>query len=136
MRIRHTAATIAVAALALTACSAETSSDTASSKSSAAKTPAYKVVQQDTSGNQRQVVVEVGTTKDLRAVFDAVAKTLKDEAGYFIDINCSTGGTKDVDNRLANGKLARGNMGAASTGLDEDGTEFSTNKGRSCPDKG
>lgn len=139
MRIRHTAAaTIVITALALTGCNADTGDDKASSKSSSpaakAKTPAYKIVEQETSGNTRQVVIEVDTTKDLKAVFTAVTKTLKDEAGYFIDINCSTGGTKTVDNRLATGKLARGNMGAAATGLDEDDSEFSTNKGRTCPD--
>ena len=100
-----------------------------------AKAPAYEVVQQDDSGNMRNVVVEVDSTKDLRAVFDAITEDLTDEAGYFVEINCSTGGTKDVDNRLANGRYAVGNMGQAATGLDEGGSEFSTHKGRSCPDK-
>ncbi|MFM9675786.1 hypothetical protein [Streptomyces brasiliscabiei] len=68
-------------------------------------------------------------------MFNAVAEDLTDEAGYYVMINCSTGGTTDVDNRLANGQKAVGNMGAATTGLEEGGTEFSTNKGRSCPDK-
>ena len=100
-----------------------------------AKAPAYKVVQQDTSGNTRNVTVEVATTKNLRAVFDAVTNDLDDEAGYWVVINCSTGGTKSVDNRLANGKYAVGRMGAAATGLDDGDSEFSTNKGRSCPSK-
>lgn len=141
MRIRHLAAATAITALALTACTSssdDTSDKTASSKSSSpaakAKTPAYKIVEQETSGNTRQVVVEVDSLTGLKAVFTAVTKKLTDEAGYFIDINCSTGGTKTVDNRLATGKLARGNMGAAATGLDEDDSEFSTNKGRTCPD--
>ncbi|MDX3068241.1 hypothetical protein PV518_39820 [Streptomyces sp. ND04-05B] len=100
-----------------------------------AKAPAYEVVQQEKHGNKRTVVVEVDTTKNLRAVFDAVTEKLTDEAGYYVMINCSTGGTKDLDNRLANGQKAVGNMGAATTGLEEGGTEFSTNEGRSCPDK-
>jgi len=98
-----------------------------------AKEPAYKVVQQDDSGNTRSVTVEVDSTKSLRSVFNAVTKDLDDEAGYWVQINCSTGGTKDVDNRLANGKYAVGRTGAATTGLKDGGTEFSTNAGRTCP---
>jgi ABC-type oligopeptide transport system substrate-binding subunit len=123
-----TAALLAAAALTLTACSSSSDEDSTPA-------PAYKVVQQDNSGNQRQVTVEVDTTKDLRAVFDDVTDSLTDEAGYFISINCSSGGTGTSDNRLANGKYAVGNIGAAATGLDEGGSEFSTNKGRSCPAK-
>ncbi|WP_432135857.1 hypothetical protein [Streptomyces sp. bgisy154] len=95
--------------------------------------PPYEVVQQDTNGNKRTIVVEVNTTKDLRSVFDAVTTGLKDEAGYYIMINCSTGGTKSVDNRLANGQYAIGRLGEATTGLNDGDTEFSTNKGRTCP---
>jgi len=102
----------------------------------AAKPPAYTVVKQDDSGNQRQVVVEVTTTNGLRAVFDAVTDDLKQEAGYYVQINCSTGGTAKVDNRLANGRYAVGHMGSVVTGMDEGDTEFSTNEGRSCPAKG
>ncbi|MEU0853779.1 hypothetical protein ABZ387_38640 [Streptomyces flaveolus] len=98
-----------------------------------AEPPAYTVVNQDDSGNKRQVVVEVDSTEDLKAVFDAVTKSLSDEAGYSIQINCSTGGTESVDNRLANGQYAVGRMGAVTTGLDEGGTEFSTNDDRTCP---
>jgi ABC-type oligopeptide transport system substrate-binding subunit len=128
MRIRHTIAAVTITALALAACSSNDSS-------SEQPAPDYKVVEQDDSGNQRQITVEVNTTKNLRAVFDNVTKDLNDDAGYFVWINCSTGGTKSVDNRLANGKYAHGNIGAAATGLEDGGTEFSTNKGRSCPAK-
>jgi hypothetical protein len=100
-----------------------------------AKPPKYNVVEQDDTGNKRNVVVEVDTTANLRKVFDTVADNLSDEAGYYIMINCSTGGTKDVDNRLANGQKAIGRLGAATTGLEPGGTEFSTNEERSCPDK-
>ncbi|MEU2443545.1 hypothetical protein ABZ588_08495 [Streptomyces althioticus] len=103
--------------------------------SSDAKPPAYNVVQHDKTGNQRQVIVEVDTTKSLRAVFDAVTDQLDDEAGYYVQINCSTGGTKTMDNRLANGRYAVGRMGAAVTGMDEGDAEFSTNPGRDCPAK-
>ncbi|MFD5002209.1 hypothetical protein ACFWMV_04805 [Streptomyces mutabilis] len=99
----------------------------------AAKPPAYEVVEQDDEGNRRIVVVEVDSTKDLKGVFDAVREDLKDEAGYFVQINCSTGGTDTVDNRLANGRYAVGRMGSAATGLDEGSSDFELNEGRSCP---
>lgn len=113
-----------------------TSDSSESDDKPAADAPPYTVVDQDPSGNKRNVVVEVGSTKDLRAVFDAVTDSLAEEAGYYIMINCSTGGTENVDNRLANGQYAIGRMGRATTGLDDRGTEFSTNTDRSCPDKG
>ncbi|MEQ4610669.1 hypothetical protein ABMX48_31650 [Streptomyces cavourensis] len=130
MRTRTTTALAAAVLLAtLTACG--TTPDEATP--AAGPAPAYKIVKQDTEGNKRDVEVHVDSTKDLRAVFDAVVRGLKDEAGYYIMINCSTGGTAKVDNRLANGQYAIGNMGAATTGLDEGTTEFSTNDGRTCP---
>jgi hypothetical protein len=105
----------------------------APAKSSAARTPAYKVVHQDDSGNQRYVTVEVTSTKGLRAVFDDIAGKLTEDAGYFVEINCSTGGTKGADNRLANGRKAVGTIGKASMGLDDGQTEYEANKGRTCP---
>ncbi|MGW3654759.1 hypothetical protein ACWD6R_03130 [Streptomyces sp. NPDC005151] len=126
---RHTIATalVAVAALALTACGPETDNKPASPK------PDYTIVSQKSSGASVEVVVEVGTTKGLRAVFDHVASNLTKEAGYFISINCSTGGTAKVDNRLANGRKAVGNKGVAATGMKDGEVEFEANKGRTCP---
>ncbi|WP_432032755.1 hypothetical protein [Streptomyces antibioticus] len=95
--------------------------------------PTYNVVDKDTSGNVRQVVVEVDSTSGLRAVFDDVADTLTDKAGYWVQINCSTGSTAKVDNRLGNGRKAVGNIGAASTGLKDGQTEFETLDGATCP---
>lgn len=129
MRTRTTtAALIAAGLLALTACGTEPEPDKA-----AGPKPAYKVTKQDTEGNKRTVEVEVDTTKDLKAVFDDVVRGLKDEAGYYVMINCSTGGTDKADNRLANGQYANGSMGAATTGLDDGITEFDTNDGATCP---
>lgn len=109
------------------------SGDDSSKSDTADAKPSYKVVEQDTSGNTRQVVVEVDSTTGLRAVFDNVADTLTDKAGYWIQINCSTGGTAKVDNRLGNGKKAVGNIGAASTGLKDGQTEFEALDGAACP---
>lgn len=128
MRILRLAAIVGAAALGLTACSSSSNSGDAK-----AEAPPYKIVKQDESGNTRNVTVQVQTTKDLRSVFDSVTDSLTEEAGYWVYINCSTGGTKSVDNRLANGRYAVGRMGAAATGLKDKGSEFSTNKDRSCP---
>ncbi|MFJ3867896.1 hypothetical protein [Streptomyces nigra] len=126
-RTAITAAALALAA-ALTACSSGSSDD-----KPAAKPPAYEITHQDTSGNQRTVTVEVKTGKALRAVFDDVAAKLTEDAGYFVQINCATGGTSKVDNRLANGRKAVGNIGAASTGLDDGQTDYEAQQGRTCP---
>ncbi|WP_435194865.1 hypothetical protein [Streptomyces sp. NRRL F-5630] len=120
-------ATVAALAVTLTACGGDDDQD-------AKPAPEYKVVHQDKTGNQRTVTVEVESTKDTRAVFDAVAKTLNDDAGYFVEINCASGGTASVDNRLGNGKKAVGRIGAAGTGLDDGATEYTANKGRTCPE--
>lgn len=97
--------------------------------------PDYQIVKQDKSGNQRLVSVKVDTTKNLKAVFDDVASKLTEEAGYLIEINCSTGAAKAADNRLANGKKAVGNMGAATTGLKDGATTFEKVAGATCPVK-
>ncbi|MGW1440297.1 hypothetical protein ACWD7M_34255 [Streptomyces griseus] len=130
MRTRTTTAALIAAGLLLTlaACGTEPEPD-----KTAGPKPAYKVTKQDTEGNKRNVEVEVDTTKDLRAVFDDVVRGLKDEAGYYVMINCSSGGTAAADNRLANGQYANGSMGAATTGLDDGTTEFDTNDGATCP---
>ncbi|MEH0556001.1 hypothetical protein [Streptomyces sp. B21-101] len=126
------AAVLLAATTALTACS---SSDDSSDSKPAAKVPAYKIAKQDTSGNQRTVTVTVTSTEGLEAVFNDVADKLTEDAGYFVEINCSTGGTAGADNRLANGKKAVGNIGAASTGLDDGKTEYEAQQGRTCPAK-
>lgn len=97
------------------------------------KAPAYEVTKRDTSGNQRTITVEVDTTKNLKEVFDDVTTDLTDEAGYYVEINCSTGGAKAADNRLANGRKAIGRMGAAATGLKDGQSEFEPVRGAKCP---
>jgi major membrane immunogen (membrane-anchored lipoprotein) len=123
------AAALLATATALTACSSSDSSD----DKPAAKAPAYEITHQDDSGNQRRVTVEVKSTEGLRAVFDDVAGKLKDDAGWFVEINCATGGIGKADNRLANGKKAVGKIGAASTGLDDGKTEYEAQPNPKCP---
>ncbi|MGW0933138.1 hypothetical protein [Streptomyces sp. NPDC002644] len=98
-----------------------------------AAAPAYRIVHQDRTGNSREVVVEVASSKRLNDVFAAVADGLTDPAGYFVAINCTTGGTKTVDNRLGNGRVSVGQIGAAATGMDDNSAEFEPNPGRDCP---
>lgn len=102
----------------------------------AATVPHYKVVDRDSGKYSRQITIEVDSKKNLRAVFDDSTKGLRENAGYTILINCSTGGTKNVDNRLANGTYAIGNFGRATTGLDDGEKKFEPVEGRTCPDKG
>ncbi|MDA0250712.1 MAG: hypothetical protein O3A42_07115 [Actinobacteria bacterium] len=55
------------------------------------------------------------------------------QGGYFVQINCSTGGTSGADNRLANAKFAVGSVGAASTGLPAGERSFKAVDGAQCP---
>lgn len=126
MRIRTAAAAATILALALVGCS----NDDGGSDTTA---PAYEITKQDDSGNSRNVEVTVDSATDLKAVFDAVTEDLTDEAGYHISINCSSGGTGTSDNRLANGRIARGDMGEAATGLKDGESDFETVKGHTCP---
>ena len=128
MRYTHATALAAAALVTLAACSPDDGSTDA-------KPPAYKVTEQETSGNQRNITAQVNTTKNLRAVFDDIIDKLDEDAGYFVYINCSTGSTKAWQNRLANGRYARGNIGAATTGLADGDVEFEAVKGATCPDK-
>lgn len=127
MRTRTTLAAAGLLLATLTACGTDTE------EAKPVDAPPYKVVKQDTSGNKRDIEVQVDSTERLRDVFDAVASSLTEEAGYHIVINCSTGGTATVDNRLANGQKAVGTMGEVTTGLKAGEVEFSTNEGRTCP---
>ncbi|MEU3318864.1 hypothetical protein [Streptomyces sp. NPDC006785] len=130
MRTRTTTAALITAGLLLTLSACGEDSD-----DKGTPPPAYKITKQDTDGNGRTVIVEVDSTKNLDLVFNDVANKLTEEAGYFIQINCSTGGTEHVDNRLANGTKAVGNMGAARTGLDDGKTQFEEVADRNCPAK-
>ena len=53
--------------------------------------------------------------------------------GYFVQVNCATGGTGSADNRLVNAKFAVGALGAAQTGLQEGRQETAMVDGAVCP---
>ena len=95
--------------------------------------PPYKVVRTFGKGLSTDITVEVDSAEGLRAVFDDVRKKHGDDGGYFVIINCSTGGTKRADNRLANGRYAVGREGEATTGLDDGGSEFEVLPDARCP---
>ncbi|WP_212822316.1 hypothetical protein [Polymorphospora rubra] len=98
--------------------------------SAAAEVPAYTVVEQTDNGH---ITIEVESTKGLRAVFDDIRGKQSAEGGYWVWIDCASGGTESVANRLASGRFAIGTLGRAQTGLDEGEVAWEVNEGRSCP---
>lgn len=95
--------------------------------------PDYIITGRDEQGMQTNLDVEVTTTDGLRAVFDDVIADLDQDGGYFVQINCTTGATSAADNRLANGRYAVGNEGAAATGLEDGASDFEPVEGARCP---
>ncbi|MFE3190837.1 hypothetical protein ACFXHA_17635 [Nocardia sp. NPDC059240] len=70
----------------------------------------------DIQGKDIRVATTSADPTDLLNTYNQVARTLQvslPEGGYFVQINCATGGT---DNRLANGTLAFGKQGLAQIG--------------------
>lgn len=106
--------------------------DRPATPASAPVTPAYTVVS-DEQDLVRVAVDALPAGDGLRTIFDAVRATKKQDGGYFVQINCSTGGTDQADNRLANGRFAVGALGAAQTGLKPGAAEFEAEAGRTCP---
>lgn len=136
MRGRTTATLFGVAICALTACGrpAPVQETSAAPAPTEAAAPAYKVVDTQQRRYQAYVTVEVDSAENLESVFAAVADTFTEEAGYFVLVNCSTGGTPSADNRLANGRMAIGNRGVAATGMAAGEREFALNEHNSgCP---
>jgi hypothetical protein len=115
-----------------TAASTPSSKPATSTANPNAPKPTYVLIRSDAFGSARQVVVQVNTTANLRAVFDTVVSTLVVDAGYTIAINCATGGGAGVDNRLANGRYAKGTVGADQTGLTKNAEEFAAVPGAVC----
>lgn len=96
------------------------------------QSPAYRVVSED----RGYIFVEVDAMPDgdgLKVVFDHLRVKSRPDGGYFVRINCATGGTQAVDNRLANGKFAVGKLGAGKTGLEAGQYEFQVVADRKCP---
>lgn len=97
-----------------------------------ASVPAYKVV----SSKGGNIVVEVDqlpTKEQMTSIVTDLRGQQSKEAGYFVSINCSTGGTAKADNRLGNGRFGIGAAGEARTGLDDGVIDVQVNEGRTCP---
>lgn len=134
MRIRTTTAAALAAltlALTLTACDSDT-------EGKSGEVPPYTIVQQDTSGDRRDLVVEVESVDthlnsafdDLRAVFNDVTHRLTEEADYRVSINCSAGGSAGAGDRLANGTVAVDSKGTVRQ------SDFGVTEKRTCGPKG
>lgn len=92
----------------------------------------YTVASQDGG----KIVVEVDrvlTQAEMTAIAEDLQGNQSEDAGYFVSVNCSTGGTAKVDNRLGNIRFGIGAKGKAATGLDEGLLDVQVNEGRTCP---
>ncbi|MCU1647136.1 MAG: hypothetical protein JWN03_7411 [Nocardia sp.] len=70
-------------------------------------------------GKEIRVATGSADPTDLVNTYNKVARTLQSslsEGGYWVRINCTSGGTGKADNRLANGTLAVGQLGKAQIG--------------------
>ena len=84
-------------------------------------------------GTIRVTVDTVPTADEARGILAALRDDFNAEGGYFVQINCSTGGTEVADNRIANGEFAVGAVGAARTGLTAGTGTIEVLDGRVCP---
>lgn len=73
------------------------------------------------------------TAREARWVTWSLMRSQSSPGGYFVQMNCSTGGTGESDNRLANGKFAVGALGKAQTGLKAGTQETALVDGVTCP---
>jgi len=131
MRARFTAA-VSTAALCITLTACDIGIGKSDAGDEPVGPPVYTVVEKEESGDERDIVVEVDSTDNLRGVFDDVVNGLVDEAGYVIRVNCSS---STWENRLATGRYAAGEIGVAITGLDKGQREFKPVDGAKCPDE-
>ncbi|MER5893049.1 hypothetical protein [Streptomyces sp. NPDC001876] len=134
--MRATVGTVLVtlaATLALNGCaddSSNTGSDGVQDGNKAAAV-AYKITEREEVGAVRNILVQVDSDDQLRAVFDAVKAELTEEAVYVVGIECTTGGD-EYDRRLANGRYVVGAAGSAEAGLPAGTTEYQA-AGGTCP---
>lgn len=94
--------------------------------------PAYRVVSQ-TGGAIVAEVDALPAGDGLRGIFEAIRAGVTAEGGYWVRINCATGGTAAADRRLANGRFGVGRRGEAATGLKAGRVEFAVVDGAACP---
>ncbi len=100
-----------------------------------ASAPTYRVVSQNAKG---EIVVEVDalvTKEQMQAIAEDLRTKQTKDHGYWVSINCSTGGTKAADNRLGNARFGLGALGTAQTGVEKGKVLVEPNEGRTCPAK-
>lgn len=95
----------------------------------------YRVTDDSTRGYARYMTLEVDAWNDSAAttILADLQRDLTDEGGYFVTIDCSTGGTSGAANRLASARFAVGTKGRAATGLADGQLDLQINEGRTCP---
>ncbi|BBX30541.1 hypothetical protein [Mycolicibacterium alvei] len=116
------------------ACATESSTDAAAPSDVGTAAPAYRLEIGKKPSSLEVYVSKMPTHGEAEAIIADLQRKFEDkDDGYFVSINCSAGGTRDVDNRLGNGKFAIGAIGAARTGLDEAQHEVALVDGGKCP---
>ena len=83
-----------------------------------------------------EITIEVDrliTQEEAEAIMADLQADSHENRGYFVRIDCSTGATESAANRLANGRFANGDVGAAQTGLEPGTFEVEVREGRECP---
>ncbi|OBG21540.1 hypothetical protein A5768_25890 [Mycolicibacterium fortuitum] len=122
------------AALSVAIVSACATDSTAAPSDATSAAPAYRLQVGKKPSSLEVYVSKTPTYGEAQPIITDLQRKFEDkDDGYFVSINCSAGGTRDVDNRLANGKFAIGAIGAARTGLKEGQHEVTLVDGAKCP---
>jgi len=118
-----------------TPASGATQSPSVGAGGSAEAVPPYQLETGKKPSNLRVTVDRLYTLPEMTAIVADLQHRYADQPdGYFVQINCSVGGTASLDYRLANAKFAVGRIGAARTGLDDGDREVIMVVGdRQCP---
>lgn len=127
-------AVLGLVAVTVVGCSSSHPSPEVGASTSSASAMNYRLEIGEKPSTLRVFIDEVPTLAEAnKIVADLQGRYEGQDDGYFVTINCSEGGTRDVDNRLANGRFAVGSIGAARTGLDDGEREVSLVEDNKCP---
>lgn len=85
------------------------------------------------SGEIRVIVDRTITEGEAYVIAELIRGDLSEPGGYFVSINCRTGGTDTFDNRQGNATIAVGELGMAQTGFVREGATVELVEGRTCP---
>lgn len=116
------------------ACADGTEAGTATPEDVGTAVPAYRLQTGKKPSSLEVYVSKNPTYGEAQAIITDLQRKFEGKPdGYFVSINCTEGGTRDVDNRVANGKFAIGPIGAARTGLNQRRYELALVDGAKCP---